>query len=199
MGRATHKASAHSHDESEEMQRIMIPQQDNSRIVFLHGDVTEAVIASVIAQLLQLATVSTKPIHLVLSTYGGSVDEMFSLYDTIKFLPAPVHTVALGKVMSAGVLLLASGVKGKRLIGASSRVMIHPVSGGAMGNVFEVENQTKAMRDLHDRMVAMLLKETKMKPGYLEKAIMERKLDHYLTPDEAIKLGIADKVIGVEK
>jgi ATP-dependent Clp protease protease subunit len=172
-------------------------QQDNARIVFLHGDVTEQAIAAVIAQLLNLATQNTKPIHLVLSTYGGSVDEMFSLYDTIKFLPAPVHTVALGKVMSAGVLLLASGVKGKRLIGASSRVMIHPVSGGAMGNVFEVENQTKSMRDLQDRMVTMLAKETKMKRSYIEKAIMERKVDHYLTPEEAIKLGIADKVIGV--
>lgn len=177
----------------------MVPQQDNTRIVFLHGDVTEQVIASVIAQLLQLASINTKPIHLVLSTYGGSVDEMFSLYDTIKFLPAPVHTVAMGKVMSAGVLLLASGVKGKRLIGASSRVMIHPLSGGAMGNVFEVENQTKEMRAMHDRMVTMLARETKMKLSYIEKLVMARMLDHYLTPDEAIKLGIADKVIGDEK
>lgn len=199
MGRATHKASARNHDDSEEVQRIMVPQQDNTRIVFLHGDVTEQVIASVIAQLLQLASINTKPIHLVLSTYGGSVDEMFSLYDTIKFLPAPVHTVAMGKVMSAGVLLLASGVKGKRLIGASSRVMIHPLSGGAMGNVFEVENQTKEMRAMHDRMVTMLARETKMKLSYIEKLVMARMLDHYLTPDEAIKLGIADKVIGDEK
>lgn len=200
MGRSTLEAKASAaHDESETVERLLLPQQSpDARIVFLHGDVTEQVIASVIAQLLSLATVNTKPIHLVLSTYGGSVDEMFSLYDTIKFLPAPVHTVALGKVMSAGVLLLASGVKGKRLIGASSRIMIHPVSGGAMGNVFEVENQTKEMRSLHDRMVEMLAKETKMKRSYVEKAVMERKLDHYLTPDEAIKLGIADKVIGAD-
>jgi len=150
----------------------------------------------VVAQLLQLASINTKPIHLVISTYGGSVDEMFSLYDAIKFLPCPVHTVALGKVMSAGVLLLASGAKGNRLIGASSRIMMHPVSGGAMGNVFEMENQTKEMRTLHDRMVLMLSRETKMKKAYIEKFVMGKMLDHFMTPEEAIKHGIADKVIG---
>jgi len=197
MGRQTFEAKAHNNEEVPEgLQQLLVQQQDNARIVFLHGDVTEQAIAGVIAQLLSLATQSTKPIHLVLSTYGGSVDEMFSLYDTIRFLPAPVHTVALGKVMSAGVLLLASGVKGKRLIGASSRIMMHPISGGAMGNIFEVENQTKEMRALQDRMVTMLARETKMKRTYIEKFVMGRQLDHYLTPEESIKLGIADKVIG---
>lgn len=202
MGRPTLEAKAEQrgHDDAAEtVERIMMPQQDNSRIVFLHGDVTEQAIASVIAQLLLLATQNHKPIHLVLSTYGGSVDEMFSLYDTIKFLPAPVHTVALGKVMSAGVLLLASGVKGKRLIGASSRIMMHPISGGAMGNIFEVENQTNEMRALQDRMVTMLARETKMKKSYIERTVMGRKIDHYLTPEQAIELGIADKVIGIDK
>lgn len=199
MGRLAFEASAHekNDDSDERYERVQMPNSADARIVFMHGDVTEQSIAGVIAQLLLLANQSTKPIHLVLSTYGGSVDEMFSLYDTIKFLPCPVHTVALGKVMSAGVLLLASGVKGKRLIGASSRIMMHPVSGGAMGNIFEVENQTKEMRALQDRMVILLARETNMKKSYIEKMVMGRMLDHYLTSEEAIKLGIADKVIGL--
>lgn len=200
MGRSTFEVQAKSHDHDDDDKapsegRVVMPGQDN-RIVFLHGMVTEQTIAGIIAQLLFLAGQNSRPIHLVLSTYGGSVDEMFSLYDTIKFLPCPVHTVALGKVMSAGVLLLASGVKGKRLIGASSRVMIHPISGGAMGNIFEVENQTKEMRSLQDRMVTMLARETKMKKRYIERFVMGKIVDHYVTPQEAIELGIADKVIG---
>jgi ATP-dependent Clp endopeptidase proteolytic subunit ClpP len=100
---------------------------DSSRIIFLHGEVTEGMIANVIAQMLHLATVNTKPIYLVVSTYGGAMHEMFSLYDCINFLPCPVHTVGLGKVMSAGVLLLAAGAKGKRLIGATASIMMHPM------------------------------------------------------------------------
>lgn len=68
-----------------------------------------------------------------------------------------------------------------------------------MGNIFEVENQTKEMRALQDRMVTMLAKETNMKRPYIERFVMGRKVDHYLTPDEAIKLGIADKIIGDNK
>lgn len=195
MGRPTFEAKSKAHASDEGSDAQAIPQHDNSRVIHLTGDVTEHNIAAVIAQLLHLGNSSSRPIHLVISTYGGSIDEMFSLYDTIKFLPCPVHTVGLGKVMSAGVLLLASGVKGKRLIGSSARVMMHPVSGGIFGNVFEIINETKEHKRLHDLMVAALEKETKMTPKTLN-GIMNSGSDYYVTPEEAIKLGIVDKIIG---
>src|SRR4051812_38599097 len=101
---------ASSNLQIEGLEQIILPSlQSNDRIVYLSGEVNEHTIANVIVQLLSMANQSNKPIHLVVSTYGGSVDEMFSLYDAIKFLPCPVHTIGLGKIMSAGVLLLASG------------------------------------------------------------------------------------------
>ncbi len=179
------------------MQSLIVHQSDNVRIVVLHGDVNEHTISHVIVQLLQLANQNHKPIHLVISTYGGSVDEMFSLYDTIKFLPCPVHTIAMGKVMSAGVLLLASGVKGKRLIGKSARIMIHPISGGVFGNVFEAVNEVKEHERLQSLMTDALLRETKMSREEIEK-IMKAGHDCYITPEEAIKMGIVDGFIGEE-
>jgi len=169
---------------------------DDSRNVFLHGAVDEASIASVVAQLLHLAEENRKkPIYLVVSTYGGSIDEMFTLYDTIKFLLCPVHTVGLGKVMSAGVLLLAAGVKGHRLMGARARIMMHSASGASMGNVFEVENEARELRRLHELAIDMLVAETKMKRPEVE-AIMDPKVDRYLMPEEAVRLGIVDRIIG---
>lgn len=168
---------------------------DASRIVVLHGEINEAMIATIIAQLFHLASINLKPIHLVISTYGGSVDEMFALYDTIKFLPCPVHTIALGKVMSAGVLLLASGTKGKRMIGRSSRIMIHPVIGTTSGNVFEVVGDTNEHVQLQEQMVAAISRETKTPKSELEK-IMKTGHDVYLRPTRAIQLGIADVIIG---
>jgi ATP-dependent Clp protease protease subunit len=206
MGRQINEATASSiHTGDGEgvpeglVEQLLVHQQnDNARIVFLHGEVTENAIASCIAQLLALANMGSKPIHLVISTYGGSIDEMFGLYDTIKFLPCPVHTVALGKVMSAGVVLLAAGAKGKRMIGATSRIMMHSVSGGMFGNVFEMENHTKEQRRLHDLMVDVLAKETKMSHAKVAQ-IMDPKLDYYITSREALQLGIADKIIGIPK
>lgn len=199
MGRPTFEATARRpvNNMADGLEQVIMMghQADHSRIVVLHGDVNEHTISAVIAQLLHLANQSRKPIHLVVSTYGGSVDEMFSLYDTIKVLPCPVHTIALGKVMSAGVLLLAAGEKGKRLIGRSARIMMHPVSGGVYGNVFEVLHESKEHQRLHDLMVSALESETKMKRGDIQK-IMKAGHDFYITADEAIKLGIVDKVIG---
>lgn len=201
MGRPTCEASENKNHQNPEnngaegVEHLLAAQSDSSRIVFLHGDVTENAISLVIAQLLHLANVNHNPIHLVVSTYGGSVDEMFSLYDTIKFLPCPVHTVGLGKIMSAGVLILATGVKGKRLMGASGRIMVHSVTGGVYGNVFEAENQTKEQRRLQDLMVTALERETKMSKKQVEQ-IMNERVDRFLTAQEAVKLGIVDKIIG---
>lgn len=208
MGRSTvepraNASSVESHQQDamsqEEMEHAALQHSvNNSRIVFLYGEVTEQSISQSVYQMLHLAGQSNKPIYLVISSYGGSVDEMFCLYDTLKFLPCPVHTVALGKVMSAGVLLLASGVKGKRMMGRSARLMIHPISCGTHGTVFEVVNETKEHQRIQTLLVDSLIKETSMTKKQLEE-IMKRGTDCYMTAEEALKVGIIDKIIGDEK
>ncbi len=209
MGRPTldPKALAAVSEQADEAQNVSSDEAaaaayqsiaDNSRIVFLYGEVSEQSISQNVYQLLHLAAQSNKPIYLVVSSYGGSVDEMFCLYDTIKFLPCPVHTVGLGKVMSAGVLLLASGVKGKRMMGRSARLMIHPVSGGIYGNVFEAVAATKEHVRIHDLLVNNLIKETNLTQKQLDK-IMKGGHDYFMTAEEALKAGIIDKIIGDER
>lgn len=197
MGRPIASGGKHdSYDDDEEfVDSRPNMRRDGSRIISLHGDVTEHMISNVIVHLLGLAQINEDPIQLIISTYGGSVDEMFGIYDVIKLLPAPVQTIALGKVMSAGVLLLASGKKGQRMIGRSARIMIHPVSGGASGNIFQVENETEEMRRVQNLMVESLIRETKMSKTIIE-MIMKKGKDYYVTPQEAIKYGIADRVLG---
>lgn len=182
-------------DKDEESSASISRQGGDARIVYMAGDVDENSISQVIAHMLHLASVGTKPIQFVISTYGGAVDEMFSLYDVMKFLPCPVHTIGLGKIMSAGVLLLASGEKGKRMIGRNSRIMIHSISGAAAGNIFEVLNEASEMKRMQELMVELLRRETKMPKAEIEK-IMKMGHDFYLTPDQALKYGIVDKIIG---
>lgn len=196
MGRSAQAslyAGKNNSDDSGQQPQIFMG--DGSRMVVLHGEVNESSISMVVAQMLHLAAQNHKPIHLVISTYGGSVDEMFTLYDTIKFLPCPVHTVALGKVMSAGVLLLASGEKGKRMIGKSARIMMHPASAGAAGNIFEMMNDVREYKRQQDQMVNAIVKESKCSRRQIEK-IMNTGHDVYLLPEEAVKMGIVDKIIG---
>jgi ATP-dependent Clp protease protease subunit len=121
---------------------------------------------------------------------------MFSLYDLIRFLPCPVHTIGLGKVQSAGVLLMAAGVKGQRLIGVNSSIMMHPLSGGAHGNIFELDGTVKEAQRKQRLMIDALRSETKMTRSRVRK-IMHAGRDYYVTAADAIELGIADRLIGV--
>lgn len=181
-------------DEQEQM--LVTPVSESERIVYLSGEVNESSITQVIANLISLASQSQKSsITLIVSTYGGAVDEMFGLYDTIKYLPCPVQTVGIGKIMSAGVLLLASGEKGSRLIGENARIMIHPISGYIEGNIFQVMSETQEHKRQQEQMEKLLRRETLMSDSEIEK-FMHAGHDYYILPDEALRLGIVDKIIG---
>jgi len=194
MGRAT--VECHNTQQGENISEYVLEQHNGpDRTIFLSGDVNEHTITNVQAQFLAYAAQSRRPIYLVVSTYGGSVTEMFGLYDLIRFLPCPVHTIGLGKVQSAGVLLMAAGKKGRRLIGANSSIMMHPLSGGMSGNIFELENTVQEARRQQRLMSAALQEETQMTSAQI-KRIMHVGHDYYISPTEAIKLGIADHLIG---
>lgn len=168
---------------------------DEERIIYFTGDVSEASVSQAIAAMFAMSKKDrTKPIYLVIETYGGSVDSMFSLYDAMKFVPCPVHTIALGKVMSAGVLILAAGRKGERLIAPHARVMTHPAWGYIAGNVFELKNELLEMERQEKQWATAMSHETGMTLEKLNE-INQRRGDQYLTPHECIELGIADKLL----
>jgi len=134
-----------------------------------------------------------QPIDFVVSSHGGLAADMFSVYDVMRDLrdKSPIHTKGIGKVMSAGVLLLAAGTKGERRIGKYCRVMIHGVMAGQHGYLADVENEFKETRSVQRMYVQALAEETNMSEQYIRK-LMNKKTNVYLDAKEAVKLGIAD-------
>lgn len=137
----------------------------------------------------------SKPFEMIISTYGGSAVEMFGIYDMMRRIreDCPIHSTAIGKVMSAGVLLLAAGTKGERRIGANCRVMIHDVKGGSMGDVTDLENEFAEIKWIQERYIKILASETDMTENYIKKLI-KKKVNVYLSAQEAVELGIADEI-----
>ena len=173
------------------------------RILGLFADVAEEKVGELVHGLLYLDEINKlskedkkKPLKFYISTYGGSADDMFALYDVMRIVreSTEIHTVGLGKVMSAGVLLLASGTKGKRMIGRNCRVMIHSVIGGNHGSLHNMMNEMEAIEELQDMYCDCLVSETKLTRGKLKK-MLERKVNVYLSAEEAVELGIADIII----
>ena len=122
--------------------------------------------------------------------------DMFAIYDVMRLMreECDITTFGIGKVMSAGVLLLAAGTKGKRKIGANCRVMLHSVIGGSQGPIHSLENEMDELRHTQERYIKALATETKMTTRQIKK-LLERKVNVYLTAQEAVEFGIADIII----
>ena len=136
------------------------------------------------------------PFELIISTPGGTAVDMFSIYDVMRQTEeeCEIHTYGLGRVMSAGVVLLAAGTKGKRKIGANCRVMIHSVIGGHHGAIHDLENEMEEVRWVQEQYNKALCAETDLTPRMLKK-LMSRNVNVYLTAQEAVEYGIADIIV----
>ena len=135
-------------------------------------------------------------IDFLISTYGGNADDMFGIYDMMKHVQqqCPISTYGIGKVMSAGVLLLAAGTKGERRIGKNCRVMLHHVAGGLEGSLPSMETDLESLKVMEKRYLEIMVEETKFTKRSLQK-LLDKKVNVYLNAEEAIKQGIADKYI----
>ena len=201
----------------QETKMIMFPKDDDSRMIGLFGEVEENKAAQLIAMMFDLAEeaeveteeevgegeekkteVKTEvlPIEFLLSTPGGSADDMFAIYDVMRVVKekCPIQTFGLGKVMSAGVLLLAAGTKGQRKIGKNCRVMIHSVIGGTSGSFHNLENEMEEMRYMQEAYLRALSDESNLSVAQLKRMI-NRKVNVYLSAEEAVKMGIADIIV----
>lgn len=178
--------------------------EPDMRVVGLFSDVEEEKVAELVQAILYLNELNKaekdeakkKPIDFYICTNGGSADDMFALYDIIDMVKreTEIHTIGVGKVMSAGVLLLAAGTRGKRKIGKHCRVMIHNVIGGNHGSLPNLTNELEAIQTLQDDYVDALVENTKLTKKTLTKMLNE-KVNVYLSAEEAIEVGIADIII----
>ena len=186
------------------------PAKPKLRTIGLFGSIDEEMSAEIIASLLSLRlsgkeevresldaepVTTYKPIEMWISTWGGVAMDMFSIYDAMRLIreDCDIETVAMGKVMSAGVLLLAAGTKGKRKIGKNCRIMMHSVIGGHSGNIHNLENEMEEVRWIQDQHIRCMVDETDMSEKYLRK-LLGRKVNVYLNAEEAVELGIADEI-----
>tara|TARA_R110000796_G_scaffold28176_1_gene77257 strand:- start:7 stop:702 length:696 start_codon:yes stop_codon:yes gene_type:complete len=199
------------------LEQIMIqPRQPQSqlRVAEMYGDIDEKMASDVISAFLILqetgreeelsdplnpdseAITTYKPFELIISTAGGTAVDMFSIYDMMRNVQddCEIHTFGLGRVMSAGVVLLAAGTKGKRKIGANCRVMIHSVIGGHHGAIHDLENEMEEVRWVQEQYNKALCAETDLTPRMLKK-LMSRNVNVYLTAQEAVEYGIADIIV----
>ena len=168
----------------------------DERKIFLWDSVTTKSAASVVSQLMYLDMLDhEKEITLYLNTPGGSITDGMAIYDTMKLIKAPIKVVVTGMAMSMGSILLSAAPKGRRFLFPSARIMIHQplIMGQMSGTAVEIHIQAQEMERMRDEL-NKILSEASGQP--LEKIAKDTDRDFYMTAEETIAYGLADKIVG---
>ncbi|MGW0605736.1 ClpP family protease [Streptomyces sp. NPDC002644] len=166
----------------------------SERIVFLGTEIDDGVANVVIAQLLHLESEAPdQEIALYLNSPGGSVTSLMAVYDTMRFVRAPIATFCVGQAASTAAVLLAGGDPGRRFVLEHARVLLgQPASAGSQGTVAELALRAREMGRIRAQTEEVLSRHTGHDTATL-RADMDR--DKVFTAREAVAYGLADEVL----
>lgn len=162
------------------------------RVIFVVGEVNDAMSHLIVAQILFLESENAKKdINLYINSPGGSVVSGMAIYDTMQYVQSNVSTLCIGMAASMGAVLLAGGAPGKRAALPHSRVMIHQPIGGASGSVSDVEIWTKELQHTRETMNQIMAKHCGRKPKEIANATAR---DNFMSAQGAKDFGIIDDI-----
>lgn len=163
------------------------------RIVFVQGQVHDAMSSAICAQLLFLESQNkSKPVQMYINSPGGVVTAGLAIYDTMQYISCPVHTLVIGQACSMGSLLLAAGESGQRRALPHARVMVHQPSGGSQGQATDILIQAEEISRLKTLLSNIYATHCGME---LNEVLESLERDNFMTPQEAQTFGIIDAVV----
>lgn len=175
------------------------------RVIMLEGEVEDQMANLIVAQLLFLESEdSDKDITMFINSPGGSVSAGLAIYDTMQFIKPDVATYVVGQAASMGSFLAQAGAAGKRFVLPESRTMIHRVSSGTHGTSGSVHVQDLQFEDarrsfeeaqrINKRLTELYVRHNTAGKTY-DELFATMKFDTYLSSEEAVTYGLADRVI----
>jgi ATP-dependent Clp protease protease subunit len=168
-----------------------------NRIVFLIGEISYARAAEVIMKMLYLDNLKrATEISLYINSPGGTVDDTMAIYDTIRFISAPVATYCIGRAQSGAAVILAAGTKGKRHALPHAKVMLHQPWGGVTGQAADIKIQAEEVLKARTMINEILSKHTGQP---IDRIAAETERDRYMTAEEAKEYGLIDEVLHEEE
>lgn len=136
------------------------------------------------------------PINIYLSTYGGTIYDMLAIYDEIKSLQKEyeVNLYCVGKIMSAGTIIMLSVDFEHRFCYPNTTFMFHSISSYTLGKIKEMEEKVSEVKRLHKLMYKIYKENTSIPEEKLED-IYKSKKDWFITPEQAKKYKIISKIV----
>lgn len=134
-----------------------------------------------------------EPIHFMINSCGGSLYSSMGVASMIKTSKTPIYTYCIGGALSGGFLMFIHGHK--RFCYEGSNFLYHQMSfSGSYKTLNWHDNDIKSSIEQEKRYEKMILDTTKITAKQL-KEYNEKNLDWWISPDEALELGIVDEII----
>lgn len=165
------------------------------RIIFINGEIHDEMAHVIVAQLLFLESEDpAADINIFINSPGGSVTSGLMIANVFDFVKCDIATYAMGQVCSMGSFLAQAGTPGKRFILPDTRTMIHSVSSGTRGTIHDMKIHFEESERLNERLTELYVKHNSAGKTYDDfKTAMQR--DFFMSAEEAVAFGLADKVI----
>lgn len=132
-----------------------------------------------------------KPITLMIDSPGGSVEVLYSVVKAIEISKTPVRTICYCNAFSAAADLLACGTTGYRMCMPGTNIMMHAGSTQLCGTVAQVDAAKKYFDNMGKEINKLVMSKTNIDTKIQKKM----KDDYYMTCEDALNLGIIDKII----
>ena len=167
------------------------------RIIVIGYPIVDMAANLIVAQLLQLNNEDQeKPIKIFINSPGGVVTAGLAIYDTMRFVKAPISTICVGQAASMGAVLLVAGTKGMRKALPNSRILLHQPLGGVQGQASDIAIQAAEIGKSKTRLMEILALHTGQP---LEKITKDADRDFFLSPEEAKEYGVIDEIVETDK
>lgn len=160
------------------------------RIIFLTGEIDDAMSNIIISELLYLDNINHENIYLYINSPGGAITSGMGIYDTMRFIESKVITIGVGMCASMAAFLLSSG--DERYVLPNAEVMIHQPLGGAQGQATDIKIAAERIIKLKEKLNKILANNTHQP---LEKIYEDTERDNFLSAIEAKEYGLIDDII----
>jgi len=166
---------------------------DGLRTVFLSGHIIEETTKDVVQALLRMQKEDPlSPIKMIVDSFGGSVDAMFAITDTMNSIVPEIETICLGKAMSAAAHVFISGTKGRRLMMPHSRLLFHQMTSFTYGSTADIIVDVEEIKFLQEELYQEMAEKSNLSIEEVRKLIDR---SAYVRPEQAIEMGFADEVV----
>lgn len=185
-------------EEEEKKEEAKAPGPDVSekflktRTILLSGEVNKPLAERIVRQLLLLEAESADPIKVMIDSPGGDVNAGFAIFDMIRFVNAPVYTIGMGLVASAGALILLASPQERRMGLPNSQYLIHQPLSGMRGVATEIEIHAREMEKMRVKLNQLIADETGKPLAQVEK---DTDRDYWLDAKEAVTYGLLSRVV----